>query len=152
MMKVSHDAIVFQNEAGEDVAEISLRRLAKRKDQTGLLLWGVFFQLVELNGRLGTIDLEAGKASGLVGIGAQTANNVNGVVEELKGLREDFAKLTANAGGADASKVMDDAIARFTDIARRAGVDLGPLGDLVQAPAASPAPVPARPNSNGGGG
>jgi hypothetical protein len=95
-MKVSRDAITFQDPAGLDVATVTPDKLADADDAAGLMLWAIFWQLQDLNQR--TVESVVATKS----------------LDEKMGQVLDRA--TAGAGAVDTSKIIADAMAQLKNI------------------------------------
>ncbi len=133
---VSPEQITFENAAGERTI-IKLSSLTgsgpQPKDRNGLLLWGVFYQLVELNQRLGTYNQEAKTGAGMTGLLAQVRVSNLETSERLGKLLEVMERVAsqavaAQANAPDPQKMMTDAI----NMMRNLGMPAAP-GDVAAA-------------------
>ena len=142
---VSAEQLVFENAAGERTI-IKLSSLAgsgpQPKDRQGLLLWGIFYQLVELNQRLGVWNNEARTGTAISGLLAQsaasnieTSEKLGKLVELMEGLATQAATAQANAPSPQA--MMTQAM----QMMREMGMETPPGGF----------PVPGASGGNGSG-
>jgi hypothetical protein len=103
---VSAEQITWENAAGERTV-IKLSSLTgsgpQPKDRNGLLLWGVFYQLVELNQRLGGYDQEGKAGSGMTGLLAQLRVSNLETSDKLGKLLEVMERLESQASAAQSN-------------------------------------------------
>ncbi len=125
-LHVSHEALTFEEADGQRVT-IKLTDLFGRESQQqptdthGLLLWALFFQMVELNHRLGTYDNEKHEGVGIAGMlaqvtlsGIETSQKVGQLVTKFEDMqaRNDAAQAAQRSPAellADAMTVMSAA-------------------------------------------
>lgn len=90
---VGPDAITFEDVEGKRT-QVKLTDFLGKKasDLHGLLLWGIFYQLVEINQRLGSYDHETKHGKGVQGLLAQMT--ISGVQSAAK-LDELLTTMTA---------------------------------------------------------
>ena len=110
-------------------------------DSQQLLLWGIFYQLVELNQRTGDVDMEKGEGSGLAAFAAQQTNTLANLGEKLDKLNESMGVLRARveAPPPDTNKIMADAM----EMMRKTlgGLSQGQPPPIVQRPGNGPDPT-----------
>lgn len=125
MLNVGPNSLVVADAEGEPQCEINVFKMAAAGDRHGILLWGIFTQLIQINRAFGSYDHKARTGSGLAGmLGQQTISAIE-TAERVGLMLQAIQDMQAQADqAAAAAPTASSAMGDVLKIMKELGVDV----------------------------